>query len=62
MSSSSTTPWSTFGGNAVLIFAASPFPVTRPMNPHIDWIAAISGKASGIVHSMLRPNCAPAWE
>ena len=32
------------------------FPVTRPMRAHMDWIAAIRGKASGIVHSMLRPN------
>jgi len=27
------------------------------MKPHMDWIADIKGKASGIVHSMLRPNC-----
>jgi hypothetical protein len=28
----------------------------------INWIADISGTASGIVHSILRPNCAPACE
>ena len=27
-----------------------------PMRAHMDWIAAINGKASGIVHSMLSPN------
>ena len=61
-SSSSTTPRSTIGGNAVLMLAASPLPVTRPIRAHMDWIAAISGKASGMVHSMLRPNWAPACE
>ncbi len=50
------------GGNASLMLAASPFPVTRPIDPHMYWMAAISGKASGIVHNMLSPNCAPAWE
>ena len=33
---SSTTPLRTLGGNAVLIFAANPRPVTRPIRPHID--------------------------
>ncbi len=55
-SSRTTTPYNTAGGNAAFMFAASPLPVTRPMRAHIDWIAAISGNASGIVHSMLRPN------
>ena len=45
-----------------MILAASPFPVTRPIRAHMDWTAAINGNASGIVHSMSRPNCAPAWE
>jgi hypothetical protein len=48
------------GGNASLMLAASPLPVTRPMDAHMYWIADISGKASGMVHSMLNPNCAPA--
>ena len=61
-SSKSTTPWSTIGGKAALMLAASPLPVTRPMSAHMDWIAAISGNATGMVHSMLRPNWAPAWE
>jgi hypothetical protein len=30
------------------------------MDAHMYWIADISGKANGIVHSMLSPNCAPA--
>ncbi len=54
ISSSSTTPRSTIGGNAVLMLAASPLPVTRPIRAQIDWIAAISGKHSGIVQSMLQ--------
>ena len=49
-------------GKTDLIFAASPRPVTRPMRAHMDWTAAMRGKASGIVQSMLRPNWAPAWE
>ena len=56
ISSSSTTPRSTTGGNAVLMLAARPLPVTRPIRAQIDWIAAISGKHSGMVHSICRPN------
>ena len=33
-----------------------------PLRPHMDWIAAIRGKASGMVQSMSRPYWAPAWE
>ena len=38
------------------MLAASPFPVTRPIRAQMDWIAAIKGKASGIVQSMLKPE------
>jgi hypothetical protein len=50
----------TMGGNAFLMLAASYFPVTRPMDAHMYWIAAMSGNANGIVHNILSPNCAPA--
>ena len=43
ISSSATTDLSTAGGNVLLMFAARPRPVTRPMQAHVDWIAAISG-------------------
>jgi len=56
INNSKTTPLSTIGGNAVLMLAASPLPVTRPICAHMDWIAAINGLAKGIVQSMLRPN------
>ena len=62
ISNSKTTPLRTMGGNADLILAASPLPVTLPICAHIAWIADISGYATGIVQSMLRPNWAPAWE
>ncbi len=62
ISSSPTTALITTGGKALLMFAASPRPVTRPMRAHMACIAAISGRASGIVQSMSSPNCAPAWE
>jgi len=62
ISNSATTALSTVGGNALLIFAARPRPVTRPMLAHMAWIDAISGYASGIIQSMLSPYCAPACE
>jgi hypothetical protein len=37
-------PVSAIGGNVVLMLAASPFPVTRPIYAHMDWIAAIKGE------------------
>ena len=43
MSRASTTLLRTTGGNAVLMLAARPFPVVRPMNAHMDWIADMSG-------------------
>ena len=54
--SSSTTTRSTDCGKAALMFAAKPLPVTRPMRAHMDWTAAISGKHSGMVQSIFRPN------
>ncbi len=62
ISSNNTTDLMTMGGKASLMLAASPLPVTRPIEAHMYWIAAINGKASGIVHNMLSPNCAPACE
>ena len=53
---SRTTPFRTIGGNVDLILAASPLPVARPICAHMIWIAAMSGYASGMVQSMLRPN------
>jgi len=58
----STTIRSTIGGKADLMFAAIPFPVTLPMRAQIDCMAPISGKASGMVHSMSKPYWAPACE
>ena len=43
INNSKTTPLSTIGGNVVLILAASPLPVARPICAHMIWIAAMSG-------------------
>jgi hypothetical protein len=56
ISSSITTPNNTIGENAILMLAASPLPVTLPMQAHIDCIADIKGKANGIVHNISNPN------
>jgi hypothetical protein len=41
---------------------ASPCPVTRPIRALTTWIATISGQVSSTVHSIVKPNWAPACE
>jgi hypothetical protein len=43
ISSASTTALRTTGGKAVLMLAASPWPVVRPISAQSDWIADMSG-------------------
>jgi hypothetical protein len=61
-SSMPTTPSNTGRGNRALMFAASPRPVTCPMRALISWMAAIKGSVMTTVHSMAKPNWAPACE
>ena len=39
-----------------------PCPVTRPMRALTTWMPTISGVVRNTLHSIPRPNCAPACE
>ena len=39
-----------------------PVPVTRPIRALTSWMPTISGYVKMIVHSVWKPNCAPACE
>ena len=44
------------------MLAARPCPVTLPMRALTSWMPTISGYVNTTVHSVSRPNCAPACE
>jgi len=61
-SSMPTTESSTQRGKLALMLAANPRRVTNPMRALTNWMATIRGRVSTTVHSMEKPNCAPACE
>jgi hypothetical protein len=46
----------------LLMAAASPLPVIRPILAHISWTTTIIGDRNNAIHRSPNPNCAPAWE